>query len=624
MYNFFIILLNRRVYSPNATDLVHACTSDIYFSMKYYTEPSVNYNTKLLSFIDQYCSLATYSNVTSGILPQVIIYPSSKNNTTDVIKFHNTTYSEYEIFGPEIHTICMINVKDIDKWGLTRLTTLYQMICHHQSSSGKDYCVSIHNSNALYNIEVTLKMMYTAFCIPNHNIKTLGTNISETTALLQHQNRVLEEQNIFLKKENSGLSLKLEEVTRDRDFFKNKVFNLEFDIKLLKNRIDLLTTTLTITQNHEKELHVQLNDTTLKLQKANHSVQVTLGVLERLKNYVSGLSDDEATFNHFNSEKENYTNYLKGYGEEKESTDKSLRNIDQNIKTYEQEIESLQGQLQNKTIELDNTYDLLNITLSYIDHIHNIVTPLTTPSPGILKHGVSKRNINKQYNEALDDYISQQLMDDSYETRVADSERKVEEIFTVFASIENENNILKSLIYQKGGKGIDDLQSYDLTENNKIINKEYSNYLLSYFNQFNYSNKSLSLLSDHYIGNGNSTNKLIDSTQVNPYPVAVGSIAFSAVVLYLINKYCFSITKWPIMVYKYIAKSWQISETKMEDSFEDSFYEDCNIPVVNITEPLYLPPNPNNPSCINVMNAENICEEMHNDVNMLGQARLQL
>lgn len=81
MYEFFIILLNRRMYSSRPTDQVYKCTSDIYSKIKNHRGQLVNDNTMLPSLISESCpSFTTYSNATSGILPQVIIYPSSTND----------------------------------------------------------------------------------------------------------------------------------------------------------------------------------------------------------------------------------------------------------------------------------------------------------------------------------------------------------------------------------------------------------------------------------------------------------------------------------------------------------------------------------------------------------------
>ncbi|WP_375326467.1 hypothetical protein [Candidatus Tisiphia endosymbiont of Nemotelus uliginosus] len=525
-----------------------------------------------------------------------------------------------------------------DTWGLARLGTLYRMICNYQSSSAKENCVSIHNPGTIYNIDVTLNTMYKAFCIKDHNIKILGFNISETTALLQNRNRVLEEQNIFLRNENRDLRLELEQVRKEKDILSNKVLNLEFDIKLLTNKIDFFTTSLTTAQNHEKELQVKLDSTTYQLQRANHSIHVVSLAVKKLRN--SDVSNDDTIF--FEAQKENYTNHLNSYVQDKKLTDKSLGDTHQNIETYEQEINSLRRQLQDKNIELDNTYELLNITLSHIDQIYNNVMVLNHQIQDIAKHGISKRNINNQYNEAQDDYaVSKQIMGASYEARVADSERKVEEILTIFASIEKENNILKARIPQNEGKEIEVLQSYNLTEsnlktsditttgqevkNNAIINKvvDYNSGVKDDFvksTKGNYDNKSLYVLPDDYTGNVNSTNKLIGNTEVNPYYITIGGIALSGVALYLTNKYCFAITKWPIMAYKYIARICRIFDTKVndngmplpkaveheEDDTNDSFNDNCNIPKL-----LYLTPNPNTPNYINVMKAENIYEEVH-------------
>ncbi|WP_375326469.1 hypothetical protein [Candidatus Tisiphia endosymbiont of Nemotelus uliginosus] len=77
------------------------------------------------------------------------------------------------------------------------------------------------------------------------------------------------------------------------------------------------------------------------------------------------------------------------------------------------------------------------------------------------------------------------------------------------------------------------------------------------------------MLPDDYPGNVNSTNKSIGNTEVNPYhiySITIGGIALSGVALYLTNKYCFTITKWPIMAYKCITRICGIFGTKINDN----------------------------------------------------------
>ncbi|WP_419235298.1 hypothetical protein [Rickettsia endosymbiont of Nabis limbatus] len=529
MSNFFLILLNRAIYSPKLSDLIHTCDSDIYFQMKYYTGSLINYNTNLYSLINKHCSVATYSNITSGILPQFIIYRSSEKNTTDVLKLYNNTYTEYETFNLNTHILCTIKIKDIGNWSRSRLKILYDMICHHESLSTPDNCVSIHNALTSYHMEVTLNMMSKTFCIPNFNSITLEINISNTTSLLQIQNRALEQQNIFLKQENNYLKLELDKAIQSRDTLSKKVVNLKNNINLLENQLNYLISYLTNIKKSEKELEVKLNETTNHLQKANHSVDVLTNVLEKLKNNSSIITNSKDAYKYFDTQRANYTDYVQRYENHTSLMNESLENVHQNIDAYEQKIKSLQSQIKNKDIELNDVYTLLNITISYIEHIYDNLKAESNYSENIVKHDRTKRNINKQYNEAKDDYTYKQIMDNFYEVRIADSEQKVEEILPISAPI----------------------------------------------------------------GDIPSTNKLIAGLEISSYPLAVGNIGLGVVALYFINKYCFSITKWLIMGGKCIARTCEILAPKIRDN---------GIVLTHIEE-----------------NEENIYEEAHNEINMIGQ-----
>ncbi|WP_341790330.1 hypothetical protein [Rickettsia endosymbiont of Polydrusus tereticollis] len=203
------------------------------------------------------------------------------------------------------------------------------------------------------------------------------------------------------------------------------------------------------------------------------------------------------------------------------------------------------------------------------------------------------------------------------------------------------------------------MQRHELTDEHQAIVKqaeEDATYILNRLKQNNY-NKSLNALPDDYGGDVNSTNKSIGSTEINPYYITVGSIASSAVALYLINKYCFVITKWPIIAYKYITRNCGISDQQINDngialSKVAENKEDNNVKIVrtpeeamklfkqeqanaqanskaesDTDEPLYTPMLgdeeteyliPNNPHYANIPIAENIHEEIYNDIKVIG------
>ncbi|WP_375326468.1 hypothetical protein [Candidatus Tisiphia endosymbiont of Nemotelus uliginosus] len=489
MRNFFLVLLNRTfLSSDNPKDRIFQCNSDIYSDIQSNKKELMSDHRYLHSFIEKSCSIATYSNITSDTLFYTSIFPSNINNTIDVILHYNNTYSEYQKIdlNNTEDSLCPVNESWSD-WLSGRLQKIYQMVCNSQGSQG--YCIASYNAlvsndviflfNSLDSIcPLTTTTHYTTID-SNRGVTSMNTTIvpqnerftyykqrvdglANKTAVINTQLSLLNM--LFLRNENSNLRLELKKVTEERDSLRKQVLlDLEAEIMLCDRRMTVLQTNLTTAQNHEKELQVKLDETTAQLQKANHSVHVVSLAVKKLRN--SDVVNDDTIF--FERQKENYTNHLNSYVQDKKSTDKSLRDTHQNIKTDEQEIERLRHQLQNKNIELDNTYGLLNITLSRIDQIHNNVTVLNNQIQDIVTHGISKRNINNQYNETQDNYaVSKQIMDASYEARVADSERKVEEILTMFASIERANNILKSRIHQNEEKEIEDLQSYNLTESN--------------------------------------------------------------------------------------------------------------------------------------------------------------
>ncbi len=561
--------------------------------------------TYLKSFIEKSCSLTTYSNISSGTLLSTSIFSSNIKDTIDVFLYYNNTYSEYQkiaLTNTE-DALCPLNDRWTD-WMSRELQRIYKKICN--SNPPQDYCRKSYNTHVSEDIISLFKSLdsicplFTPTPYTNsnsngditHMIPTVPQNdrfayykqrvdaLKNKTAEITAQMSLFSNNTIFLRNENNALKIELQQVKDERDNLRQEVFKLEVDKQLLTYRIKELEANLTRVQTSEQELQVQLNDTTLKLQKANESTYILAGVLEKLKHNISGISDKKDAFNYFNAQQENYTNYLNIYVEDKESTGNSLRHTQDNIKTYEQDIERLQSQLQDKTIELDNTYALLNNTLSHIDRIHNVVM-VNNSTQGTETHEMGKRNINTPYNEAQDDYaVSKQIMEPSYEERVADSERKVEEILTIFASLEKENEILKSIIYQneeneeneesinynKNQGGL--MPRHETTDNYDAIikqAKEHADYIMKRLQPNNY-NKSLNVPPDDYPAKVNSTNKFIDSPEVNSYSITIGSIAFGAVVLYLTNKYCFPITKWPIMFYKYIVKSCGISDTNVKDN----------------------------------------------------------
>ncbi|KAK0169249.1 hypothetical protein PV328_012289, partial [Microctonus aethiopoides] len=443
----------------------------------------------LPSVISESCSLATSSDVTSGILPQVIIYPSSTNDIIDVITCYNSTYSEYEkIYTLKIHdTLCTIDIKDIDSWALKRFEVLYRMICHHQTPSTKDYCISLHNSDTLYNIKVTLNSMFQVFCASgNNNVQKIRmSGIDNHLAELSNKNKELES--------------KLKQVTQERDKLNAKVESLSADKLLLEHNIQQLNKKLTTAQDTVQELQSNLNRTNHELESSNYSLRLVSQVLTKLKGGVGDTFrtlDVKQALNDFEAQQANYTNYQDTNERNKKSIDTLLSNAQHDLETRTQEVKKLELALQQKDIELNNTYTLLNISISSIDNIKANITQIS------VKHNISQRDINNQYNETQDSYVvSQQITEDTYEARVADSERKVEEILTIFTSLEKENNILKSQIPQS-----------------EIINKveDYNSDIKDGFiknTQNNYNNTSLIVLPDDYTSAINSTNKSIGSAE---------------------------------------------------------------------------------------------------------------
>ncbi|MCC8368466.1 MAG: hypothetical protein LN573_00015 [Rickettsia endosymbiont of Oxypoda opaca] len=444
----------------------------------------VSDNTMLPSLISESCSLAIGSDATSGILPQVIIYPLSTNDIIDVIMCYNSTYSEYEkIYTLELYdTLCTIDVKGVDSWVLDRFKVLYGMICHHQTSSAKDNCISIHSSGTLYNINLTLDTMSKAFCTQgnnnvqkirmsgiDHHLADLSKKMSGTITLLQTQNTVLEEHNTYIGNQNRELKSRLKQVTQERDELRAKVVSLSFNKLLLKYNIQQLNKELTTAQDTVQELQSNLSRTNHELESSNLALRVLSQAITKLRDGVDDTLDTlnvTEALNHFEAKQTNYMNSRDTYERNKKSIDTLLSNAKRDLETCTQEKKELELKVQQKDIELNKTYALLNIAASSIENINTNMTQL------LVKHNISPRDINNQYNETPDSYVAS--------------------------------------------------------------------------------------LPDDYTSAINSTNKSIGSAEVNPYYITAGSIAFSAVALYLINKYCFVITKWPIMAYKYIARSCDI------------------------------------------------------------------
>ncbi|WP_341790332.1 hypothetical protein [Rickettsia endosymbiont of Polydrusus tereticollis] len=417
MYEFFIILLNRKTYSSRITDQVYKCTSDIYTKIKYHRGQLVSDNIMLSSLISQSCSLAIGSDATSGILPQVIIYPSSTNDIIDVVMCYNSTYSEYEkIYTLKIHdTLCTIDVKGVDSWVLDRFKVLYEMICQYQTLSAKDNCISIHNSGTLYNINLTLDTMFKAFCTQgnnnvqkirmsgiDHHLADLSKKMSGTITLLQTQNTVLEEHNTSIGNQNRELKSRLKQVTQEKDKLNAKVVSLSSDKIILEYHIQQLNKKLTTAQDTVQELQSNLSRTNHEFESPNFALRVLSQAITKLRDGVDDTLDTlnvTEALNHLEAKQTNYTNYQGTYERDKKLLDTLLSNAQRDLATCTQEKKKLELELQQKNIELNNTHALLNVSISNIDNINANITQL------LVKHNISPRDINNQYNETPDSYV---------------------------------------------------------------------------------------------------------------------------------------------------------------------------------------------------------------------------
>ncbi|WP_341790331.1 hypothetical protein [Rickettsia endosymbiont of Polydrusus tereticollis] len=512
----------------------------------------------LHSFIEKSCSLTTYSNITSDILSHTSIFPSNINDTINVILHYNNTYSEYQKIDLNNieDSLCPINT-GWSGWLSCRVQEIYEMICNFK------HCINNYNPEVSDRTMSIFKKLDTR-CFSNIDSNKKGgtsmvttvkndsfirynqieASIKNKTAAIMTKLSLLDKGMTSIENQNRELESRLKKVTQERDELSAKVDSLSAEKLLLEENIRQLKTNITITQGTVQELQSNLSRTNHELESSNTALHGLKLVITKLKDGVGNTLDTlnvTEALNYFEAKQTNYTNYQDTNERNKKSIDTLLSNAQRDVITKEQKIQELKLELQRKDIELNKTGILLDISISNIDNIHANITQLFE------KHNISPRDINNQYNETPDSYaVSQQIMEDTYEARVADSERKVEEILTIFTSLEKENNILKSQIHQNEGKEIDNLQNCNLTESN--------------------INTSLIVLPDDYASAINSTNKSIGSTEVNPYYITAGSIAFSAVALYLVNKYCFVITKWPIMAYKYIARSCDISNRDIKNN----------------------------------------------------------
>ncbi|MCC8369408.1 MAG: hypothetical protein LN573_05035, partial [Rickettsia endosymbiont of Oxypoda opaca] len=442
---------------------------------------------------------------------------------------YNNTYSEYQKIDLNNieDSLCPINT-GWSVWLSGRVQEIYKMICNFK------HCINNYNPEVSDRTMSIFKALDTT-CFPNiDNNKKGGTSMVTTVknenslyynqmaAILKNKTAaIMTKLSLFdkgmtsIENQNKELESRLKQVTQERDKLREQVDSLNANKLLLEENIRQLNISLTTTQGTVQELQSNLSRTDHELKSSNLALHKLELVITRLKKGVGSTLDTldvKEALDHFGAQQINYTNYQDTLERDKKSIDTLLSNAQRDVITKEKKIQELKLELQQKDIELNKTGTLLDISISNIDNIHANITQL------LEKHNISPRNINNQYNETQDSYaVSQQITEDTYEARVADSERKVEEILTIFTSLEKENNILKSQIHQNEGKEIDNLQNCNLTESN--------------------INTSLIVLPDDYTSAINSTNKSIGSTEVNPYYITAGSIAFSAVALYLINKY---------------------------------------------------------------------------------------